>query len=422
MHLLVEGLNHRAAPLSVRERVFIPGDSLHPWLARLDARPGLSGGAILSTCNRTEFYVTGSDPERAREGLRSLVGELDAFDEWERHRYQMEGQVALAHMFRVPAGLDSAIVGEGQILGQFKAALGHARQSGAIDPRLDFLMRRAISAAKRVRTETAIGRNPVGYGHAAVEQARSIFGGLRGRSALLVGAGKMAGSTARLLAAAGMQTIHFSTRTASRAMELAATMPSGTITLTVPFSQVEQVAAQVDLVICSTTSEEHLFSREMVAGWMRQRRHRPLFLLDLAVPRDIAPDVAEVEDAYLYNVDDLALIIDRGLREREREVPLAEGIIREEVERAWDSLGSRGAGPTIASLVSAAEESRADHVRRNLPRDLTAEQVEQVERLTQTLVAKLLHAPISYLRERGADPDAELTMRELFALDGEEHL
>ena len=185
----------------------------------------------------------------------------------------------------MPAGLDSAILGEAQILGQFKSALETAREAGTVDSDLDFVMRRAITVAKRVRSETGVGRNPVGFGHAAVAQARAVFGNLSGRSALLMGAGKMAGSTARLLAGDGIAPIHFSTRTPSRAMELAGEMPGGVVALTVPFSHLDQIAAEVDMIICSTSAPDYIFTREMVEGYMRRRKRRPLFLLDLAVPR-----------------------------------------------------------------------------------------------------------------------------------------
>ena len=350
MHLLVEGLNYRGAPLSVRERVFLSGEGLRRWLERLGARPALTGGAILSTCNRTEFYLTTQDPGRARGELDELTREFGPRGEWGSHAYRLEGSDALHHLFKVPAGLDSAILGETQILGQFKSALETAREAGTVDADLDFVMRRAISVAKRVRTETAIGRNPVGFGHAAVTQARVVFGSLSGRSALMVGAGKMAGSTARLLAGDGIARIHFSTRTPSRAMALAAGMPGGVLALTVPFSHLDQIAAEVDMIICSTSSPEYIFTREMVEGYMRRRKRRPLFLLDLAVPRDIEPEVAGIDDAYLYNIDQLGQIVEEGLKQRMGELPAAEAIIKAEIDRAGSALAEARARPMIGAL------------------------------------------------------------------------
>ncbi|HEV3231435.1 MAG TPA: glutamyl-tRNA reductase [Candidatus Dormibacteraeota bacterium] len=414
MDLLVEGLSYRGAPLAVRERVFLSGDGLRGGLRRLAAQDALSGGAILSTCNRTELYVTTAEPERAAAQLDAVVAAIDPSGEWPRHSYRLSRERALEHLFRVPSGLDSAILGEGQILGQFKGALASAVAEGTVDARLDLVMRRAISAAKRVRTETGITRNAVGFGQAAVAQAREIFGSLRGRTALMVGAGKMAGSTARLLAGEGMARVHFSTRTPARAMELAAEMPAGTISLTVPFSQVEQLAAEVDLIVCSTSAEDTLFTRSMIEEWMRRRRRRPLFILDLAVPRDVDPAAAGIGDLYLFNVDDLAAVVDRGLAERRREVPAAEAILREEIAAARELLRRREAAPAIAALRQSAEALRREHLRRHLPPGLTPDQAEAVERMSAGLVARLLHGPIAHLRDHADD---EPVVRRLLGLE-----
>ena len=413
MHLIVEGLSYRAAPLAVRERVFLNGEGLRRWLGRISARESLSGGAILSTCNRTEVYVTAPDPAAARVELDAIGGSLDPQGDWPRHAYRLEGTRALEHLFKVPAGMDSAIVGEAQILGQFKASHEIAREAGAIDARLDFLMRRAITAAKRVRTETAIGRNAVGFGHAAVEQARLVFGSLEGRSVLLVGAGKMAGSTARLLAGEGAARVYFSTRTPTRAVELAAEMPAGVVALAVPYSHMDELAAEVDLVVCSTSSPDHVFGREAVERIMRRRRHRPLFLLDLAVPRDIDPAVAEIDDAYLYNIDDLGAIVDRGLGARREELPAAEAIIREELARVASELDAHRAAPAIAALVRRAEAVRLAQ----LEATTDAAERERVDRVSRRLVARLLHAPITYLRAHPDDEEALRLVGEMFDVD-----
>ncbi|GAC1328080.1 MAG: glutamyl-tRNA reductase [Candidatus Dormibacteria bacterium] len=414
MHLLVEGLSYRAAPLAVRERVFIPGEGLRRWLVRLSDQPHVRGGVILSTCNRTEIYALVDD---AGATLDEFTEALDPLGEWGRYRYRFSGQQAIEHLFRVAAGMDSAILGEGQVLGQFKSSHRASREAGTMDPDLDFLMRRAISVAKRVRTETGIGRNPVGFAHAAVAQAREVLGDLHGRSALLVGAGKMAGATARLLAAEGLERVFFSTRTSSRASELASGMPGHVVALTVPFSRIDRVAEEVDLVVCSTSSPDHIFGVEMVAELMRRRAGRPLFLLDLAVPRDVAPGVTEVEGAHLFNVDDLAETIDRGLAERSRQVPAASAILAEEIQRTDLELSQHRAVPTISALVEEVERRRLDHLRRNAPATLTEAQLVEVDRLTRTLTAKILHGPIAYLREHPADTATAMLVRDLFQLD-----
>jgi glutamyl-tRNA reductase len=389
-------------------------------LEKLGAKPALSGGAILSTCNRTEFYVTSGDPARAQSEMEVLARGFEAPDEWQRHRYRLQGSEALEHLFKVPSGLDSAIIGEAQILGQFKTALEVARAAGTVDSDLDFVMRRAITVAKRVRSETGVGRNPVGFGHAAVAQARAVFGSLGGRSALMVGAGKMASSTARLLAAEGIERIHFSTRSPAKAMELAAEMPGGVVALTVPFSHLDQIAAEVDMIICSTAAPDYIFTRDMVQGYMRRRKRRPLFMLDLAVPRDIDPEAAAIEDAYLYNVDELAAIVEQGIRRRIGELPAAEAIIREEIDRTGSELVRARAKPLITSLSQRADELRARQLRQSLPAGLDRDQREQLEQLTRSLTAKLLHGPISYLREHAGDENAARMAREMFDLEAPE--
>ncbi|MGI8609923.1 MAG: glutamyl-tRNA reductase [Candidatus Dormibacteria bacterium] len=414
MHLLVEGLSYRAAPLAVRERVFIPGEGLRRWLVRLSDQPHVRGGAILSTCNRTEIFVSADDPSI---GLEEFTEALDPMGDWPRYHYRLSGLEAIEHIFRVASGIDSAILGEGQILGQFKAAHRLSQAAGAMEPDLDFLMRRAVSVAKRVRTETAIGRNPVGFGHAAVAQARAVLGSLSGRSALLVGAGKMAGVTARLLAAEGLERVYFSTRTSARANELAQEMPESVVALTVPFSRVEQVAAEVDLVVCSTSSPEHIFTAETVADLMRRRDGRPMFILDLAVPRDVEPAVSEIPGAHLFNVDDLAATVERGLVERSAELPAATAILKDEVLRTEMDLAQHRAAPTITTLVGEVERRRAEHVRRNVPAGLTEAQRSDVDRLTRALTAKLLHGPIAYLRDHPGDDATAMLVRDLFQLD-----
>lgn len=415
MQLIVDGLSYRAAPLAVRERVFLQGEELRRCLGRIITRDSFSGGVILSTCNRTEVYVTAPDAAAAHAELDAFAEHIDPEGGWRQHAYRLDGEGALAHLFRVPAGMDSAIIGEAQILGQFKDSHELARDEGAIDAHLDLMMRRAISAAKRVRRETAIGRNPVGFGHAAVAQARRVFGSLAGRSVLLVGAGKMAGATARLLAGDGVGHLYFSTRTAARADALATQMPAGVEATSVASSRVEAVAAEVDLVICSTTADEFVLDRAAVARVMAHRGGRQLFLLDLAVPRDIDPRAAEIEGVHLYNIDDLAEIVARARGERSRELPAAEAIIREELLRLNTELEARRASPAIASLVARAEALRSAQVGRIDDPDERA----RMDRVTRALTARMLHGPISYLRAHPDDPEAVRLIEALFDLDQE---
>lgn len=414
MHLLIEGLSYRAAPLEVRERVFIPGEGLRGWLVRLADQPRVRGGAILSTCNRTEIYASVDNPQ---VGIDEFTAALDPMGEWPSYRYQLRGARAIEHLFRVAGGMDSAILGEGQVLGQVKSAHRAGREARTVDADLDFILRRAISVAKRIRTETGTDRNSVGFGHAAVAQAREVLGTLNGRSALLVGAGKMAGATARLLGEEGLDRVFFSTRSSARANQLVAALPPNVAALTVPFSRVEKVAAEVDLVVCSTSSPDHIFTADVVAGLMRQRGGRPLFLIDLAVPRNIEPAVAEVPGAHLFNIDHLAKAVDRGPQQRTPESPAADAIVHDELLRVELDLTQQRAVPTIAALVAEIERRRIEHLEKNLPAGLTETQLADVDRLTRALAAKMLHGPISYLREHPQDAATAMLVRDLFQLD-----
>ncbi|MEA2645889.1 MAG: glutamyl-tRNA reductase [Chloroflexota bacterium] len=416
---MVEGLSHRVAPLEVRERVFIGGDELRGHLEGLRAVPALRGSAILSTCGRTEVYVTPADPGAAAGALDQLTARLSPTGDWRRLRYRLEGRAALEHLFRVPAGLDSAVIGEGQILGQFKIALRDAREAESTDSTLEFVMQRAIHVAKRVRTETAIGRDPVGFGHAAVVSARQVLGDLRGRSALVVGAGKMAGSTARALAGSGVDRIFFTSRTGERAAELAQAMAPRVTTSTVEHADLEAVAAAVDLIVCSSSAPDTLIGASMVATMMSRRPERPLVVLDLAVPRDVDPDVATIPGAHLFNLDDLGSAVEAGLSHRREELPAAEAIIAAEVDRATADLASRRADPAAAALVDEMEERRR-LLLGALPADFTAAQAAEVERVTAVIARRLLHHPLVYLREHAADPDALARAREILGLAKDE--
>ena len=405
MQLLVEGVSHRVAPLDVRERLFIDGEGLRERLAAIASGGQVGAAAILSTCGRTEFYLMSNEPELARVEVDQLMIELNALDDWRRHSYALEGEQAIAHMFRVPSGLDSVVIGEDQILGQFKSAMAEAREAMSLDSRLDFLMQRAVSVAKRVRTETEIGRRPVGFGQAAVVQAQAKLGDLTGRSALIVGAGKMAGATARSLAAMGIGRLFFSNRTRERAAALAAEMPAQVPTVAIAHADIEEAAVESDLIICSSSSPDHVIGLPMVESLMARREGRPLFLLDLAVPRDVAPDVVEVAGVHLSNIDDLGAATREAFKGRSEDVPAAEAIIEVEVERARADIGQRLADPAIAALVSSME-SRRQRLLGAIPADLIPDQVGEIDRITRALTARMLHDPILYLRDNAGDAAA----------------
>lgn len=415
VQLLVEGVSHRVAPLDVRERVFLDGDGLRERLSWMASRPPIGAGAILSTCGRTEFYVMAKVTDPAHAELGEMLASMDALEEWQRHSYRLDGDAALAHMFRVPSGLDSAVIGETQILGQFKVAMAEAREAMSLDPNLEFVMQRAISVAKRVRTETEIGRHPVGFGQAAVRQASDKLGDLTGRSALIVGAGKMAGATARSLAAAGVNRMFFSNRTRERATALAAEMPPEIPAVAITHADIEEAAVESDLIICSSSSPDQIIGRPMMEGLMRRRQGRALFLLDLAVPRDVAPDVRGMPGVHLLNIDDLSAATRKAFASRWEEVPAAEAIILAEVERARSDIGRRHADPAITELLSAME-ARRQRLLDSVDGELGEQQLEAVDRVTRAILARLLHEPILYLRENARDAEAVERVRNILGL------
>jgi glutamyl-tRNA reductase len=417
--LLVEGVSHRVAPLDVRERLFIDGDAVRDRLGWLAALPGVRAAAILSTCGRTEVYLSAETAVPGDVDLGGLLADTAAAADWERHRYRLDGDAALAHVFRVPSGLDSAVVGEGQILGQFKMAMAEARMAMSLDAGLEFVMQRAINVAKRVRTETELGRRPVGFGQAAVVLAQARLGGLGGRSALIVGAGKMAGATARSLAAAGVNHLFFSNRTRERAAELAGDMPAGVPADAITHAEIEEAALESDLIICSSSSPDHIIGRPMMDSLMRRRQGRPMFLLDLAVPRDVAPDVGGLDGVHLYNIDDLGAATREAFASRWQEVPAAEAIIAQEVRRAAADIGRRRADPAVTALVDAMESQRL-RLMRALPSDFSPEQTDEVDRITRALTARLLHEPILHLRDNANDPDALTHARQVLGLSEDE--
>jgi glutamyl-tRNA reductase len=413
--LVVEGINHRRAPLSARECVYLAGDGLQEALRAVSERPAVSGAAILSTCNRVEFYLSAEDAPAARDDVLGVMRRLGGDEVWREYSYALEGPAALGHIFKVPAGLDSVVLGEGQILGQFKLALSEAQRAASIDSGLDFVMRRAINVAKRVRSETSIGRNAVGFGQAAVTLARGIFGDLTGKSALLIGAGKMAGTTARVMAGAGVNQMYISSRTALHADELAQQLARQVGAASVAHADLEAVAERVDVIICSSSSPDQLLGKGMVERIMAARQNRPLFLLDLAVPRDIASEAEQIEGVHLSNIDDLNRVVESGLQQRVDVLPQAETIIAEEVDRTQADLHRKRADPAIAALVEALEERR-QRLLRYLPEHLSAEQVAEIDRITKAASQQLMHDPIVYLREHPDDPAAQQQVREIFGL------
>src|SRR5580700_8175211 len=404
MKLLLTGLNHRTAPVEVRERIAFEEHALPAALASLRKCPGLIEGMILSTCNRVEIAATLDDEADVGGTVERFLAESRSVERsWMvPYLYRYDGSDAIRHLFRVAASLDSMVVGEPQILGQLKSAYALAKEHGAMSGFLDLVLTRAFNVAKRVRTETDIGESAVSISYAAVELAREIFGSLQGKKVLVVGAGKMAESALRHLKRAGVSEMLVTNRTRSRAEELAGEVGGRVI----EYERFLESVPEVDIVIASSGSPTYILSREQVRAAVARRRNRPMFLIDIAVPRNIEPEVNQVDNVFLYDIDDLGKVVDTNVKGRLEVAQQAEDIIHEEVERMMLRLKTREVAPTIVSLQEQLEQWRRGEIDRQRTKlgSLTAQQEEAIDAITRGIVNKIAHGPITELRKQAADP------------------
>ncbi|MBK1694008.1 glutamyl-tRNA reductase [Chromatium weissei] len=416
MKLLVLGLNHKTAPIDIRERLAFGPDIIAGALRDLTKCSGVREGVILSTCNRTELYCAAQDG--AEDGIRHW---LSGFHGVEHERmnpflYAHADRDAVVHLLRVSSGLDSLVLGEPQILGQVKAAYQTATDCSATGKLLGRLFQHTFSVAKTVRTETAIGSSPVSVAFAAVNLARQIFSDLSQQTALLIGAGETIELAARHLHHNGVGRIIVANRTVERAHDLAAQFDGFAISL----AEIANHLPEADIVIASTASPLPVLGKGTVERALKKRKHRPIFMVDIAVPRDIEPEVGELDDVYLYTIDDLQGVIDEGLRSRQAAAEQAEEIIAFHSGEFMAWLRSLDAAGLIQDYRQRAEELR-DEVLNRAQRQLDAGKSpsEVLSFLAHTLTNKLLHAPSSRLRQAARDGDAEIldAANELFQLD-----
>ena len=399
--IVVVGLSHRTAPLAVREALAFPEDRLGEALERAQEEGGLSEAMILSTCNRVEVY--GRAPEPVAQHVAEFLARFHdrRLDELASHLYLLAGEPAVRHAFRVAASLDSMVLGESQILGQVKQAYEAAEEAGALGSVLNALRNRSIAAARRARTETAIGRNAVSVSHVAVELARKIFGDLRDRSVLLVGAGKMSELAARQMVRGGARATVLGGRTLEKAERLAAALGGQAA----PLEALRSSMAEVDVVISGTGAPGLVVRREDVEAAQAERRSRPLFLIDIAVPRDIEPEAGKVKGVFLYDLDDLRSVSEANLRERRKEAALAEAIVDQEIDAFLEWRRSLDVVPLLVELRSRADEIRRaemDKARRRLG-PLTPEQEKALDAATSGIVNKLLHSPTVELKKMASN-------------------
>lgn len=403
MTLTLIGVNHKTAPIELRERIAISREELPETTRALAAVPGVAECMIVSTCNRVEIIASIESPDADLTAFLHRHFGLDPAL-LAPHIYQHRDQEAVRHLFRVAASLDSMVVGEPQILGQVKEAFAVARASGTVGAHLEHLLQSAFAAAKKVRSETEIGSNSVSIASVAVELARKIFGSLQGRTVFLVGAGKMSELAARHLVQQGAGAILVTNRTQERARQLAEPFNGRVI----PFDQLYEAATEADIVISSTGAPHPIFRREHGQAFMHRRRNRPMFFIDIAVPRDVDPAVNKLDGIFVYDIDDLQAVAASHLAERSREAGDAEALVAAEVERFHQRQRTVNVAPAIVALQRQAEDIRQAELRRVQARlgTLTAEQVAALETLTRGLVNKFLHPPMQALKQAARENDA----------------
>ncbi|HOF87702.1 MAG TPA: glutamyl-tRNA reductase [Armatimonadota bacterium] len=403
--IVLVGLNHTTAPLTIRERLYVRHATQGRLLHALCALPGVDEAVVLSTCNRTEVYAVASDLTALVNALADWAG--IGHDALLAHLYLSQGTEVARHLFRVAAGLDSLVVGETQILWQVADALAMAAEYQAAGRHLSPLFQHAVAAGKRARAETSISDGTFSIGGIAVELARSLFTDLAGRSVLVLGAGKMSELSAKHLAAHGAAPIYVANRTPDHARAMAENLGAAIIA----FTELTAKLGEVDIVLSSTGAPHIVLPSETVERAMRERPDRPLFLIDIAVPRDIDPAVADIPNVHLYNIDDLDAVAERCCRMRQDEMPGVEVIVSEEVERWRQRQAGLDAAPVICALRDAFEATRQAELARmaGTLATLSPEQRAAVDLLTTSLVNKLLHTPTVHLkallsRERQALP------------------
>ncbi|MHB8389412.1 MAG: glutamyl-tRNA reductase [Acidobacteriaceae bacterium] len=420
MNLVLIGVNHKSAPLEVRERLAIPAARLEEATLSLLSVPCVREGMILSTCNRVEF-LTYQEPAQA--DLLEFIRNYFAVDTeaLRPYLYEYRASEVVRHLFRVASSLDSLVVGEPQILGQVKGSYTVARSIGGVNSTLEPLMQRAFTVARKVRNQTSIGVSSVSIASVAVDLARKIFGSLQGKTVLLMGAGKMGELAARSLMHQGASKIYLCNRTNERAAELAekfSSCPHGAsqfgaspspVAQAIPYASLHEVAATADIIVSSTGSEKPIFLRQHAELYMHRRKQRPMFFIDIAVPRDVDPEINRVEGIFVYNIDDLQAVAISNLSNRAKEALDAEAIVRDEVERYTRRMHSLDGVPSIVALQESLEEVRQNELRRMASRlsHLSSEQMRAVEQMTRSLVHKLQHAPIQAIKRAAQEGDRE---------------
>jgi glutamyl-tRNA reductase len=425
MTILLLGMSHKTAPVHVRERLAFGTGELPAALSSLVDRDVIGEASIVSTCNRVEIVAAGTEAEQCFSRIQAFLSERGGLDggSLAPHLYKRRDREAIEHLFRVAASLDSLVVGEPQILGQVRDAYKLGVEAGTIGRQLRPLFERAFAVAKRVRTETGIGGNAVSVSYVAVQLGRKIFDSLKGKTVLLVGAGEMAELAARHFIDAGTSRMLVANRTFERARELADNFGAAVV----PFDQLEKWIADADIVLCSTAAPDYVLGPDDLRRALEERRNRPLFLIDISVPRQIDPDAGALENVFLFDMDDLHRAIEANVREREREAAVAEAIVEGEVAEFVGHMRASDIGPTVAELKGHLNEvalGEFERLRRRLG-TLSPEQENAIKALLlPSIINKIAHPMISHMRDtartESSVEESVSIWRRIFRLGGEE--
>ncbi|MDM5199971.1 glutamyl-tRNA reductase [Fictibacillus enclensis] len=422
MHILVVGLNYKTAPVEIREKVSFQPTELAEAHKALRARKSILECTIVSTCNRTEVYAVVDQLHTGRYYMKSFLAEWFSIETNDLNPFLFirEEEIAVEHLFRVAAGLDSMVLGETQILGQVRDSFLLAQQEGTTGTIFNHLFKQAITLAKRSHSETEIGENAVSVSYAAVELAKKIFGGLEKKDILIVGAGKMGELTAKHLHSNGVASVHVVNRTYEKALELAGRF-NGTAH---PMEELGSVLNIADIVITSTGSESYVITKEMVQSLLKQRKGRPLFMVDIAVPRDLDPGLNELESVFLYDIDDLEGIVEANLAERKKEAEKIEIMIEGEIVAFQSWVNMLGVVPVITALREKALAVQAEtmqSIERKMPH-LSDREKKVLSKHTKSIVNQLLRDPIVRIKEQAGEPGADQALEfftKIFALEEE---
>ncbi len=419
MKVIIVGLNHKTAPVEIRERVSFSPNTIKESIQRLCQLPAIREGAILSTCNRVEIIGVTKDVDHAVRQLKRFLSESNgvSVEDIDDHLYIHTCEDAIRHLFRVASSIDSMVIGEAQILGQVKDAYAVAAECKGTGLILNRLFHKAFSVAKRVRTETNIGSSAVSVSYAAVEMAKKIFGELNGKAAMLVGAGEMGELAAKHLMSNGVSRLLIANRTYERAVKMAREFEA----TPVMFREFPHYLREVDIVIASTGAADYIIKPEMVTEILKERKNRPIFFIDIAVPRNIDPEVNDIENTYLFDIDDLEGVVEANLKEREKEVRFAEEIVAEELVQFCKWLNTLDIVPTIRSLRQYFEDIRKRELEKALStlKGIDDKEKKVLDAMTSAIINKILHKPLTLLKKEGDTIEGDMyveTIRKMFDL------